>query len=339
VYTLAAKENNEQQQIKSLVYRLAIEEKIFDNKPNNSIAVLENEINQTKSKVLLSILHSLAAQQYHQYFSRNSWRFYNRSKTLNYKKEDIETWNADNFNEAINYHFTKSIEDAGLLQTIAIKDFSNIIIQGNTTNLRPTLFDVLAHEALNYFKSGIYYITKPAYAFTLQNINALLPAEAFIQQQFTHRDSSSHLLLALHLFQQLIALHITDSNKNAFIDVDLERLVWVNTNLINDKKAETYLHTLNNLIKQYSCDRVSQAYYLMASHYNDKGRLYQPFSDTINRYDLVKALSIIKEGLSKYRNSKDEGVSNLLHLQSQIEIKVSVSVQKKLMYPINLSGL
>ena len=127
VYTLAQKQNNYSQQIKSLIYKLALEEKVSTNKPNNNITVLKTEIEKTNNKTVQSILHSLLAQQYNQYFKQNSWRIYNRSNTNNYKKNDIETWNTNDFNTAINYHFKKSIENIEVFQ-VASHDTASAIV-------------------------------------------------------------------------------------------------------------------------------------------------------------------------------------------------------------------
>ncbi|MBS1627703.1 MAG: alpha-2-macroglobulin [Bacteroidetes bacterium] len=330
VYTLAQKQNNYSQQIKSLIYKLALEEKVSTNKPNNNITVLKTEIEKTNNKTVQSILHSLLAQQYNQYFKQNSWRIYNRSNTNNYKKNDIETWNTNDFNTAINYHFKKSIENIEVLKKVPLNNFSAIIIRGNASFLRPTLFDVLAHAALDYFKTGNYYITKPTYTFELKNIKALLPAQQFIKESFTHADSTSHLLLSLQLFQQLIALHLNDENKNALVDVDLERIEWVNSNLVNDNKDDAYVAALQNIIQSYlTTNRTTLAYYLLASYYNNKGRYYEPYGDTTNRYCLVKAISIINNGLLQYTLKNNEGVNNLLNLKSEILSKqLSVTTEK-----------
>jgi TonB-dependent SusC/RagA subfamily outer membrane receptor len=318
LYKKATDKKADAQIIKCLIYRISLEDKIFDNKPNNAINILESEIKNTNNVAAKSILYSLLASRFQQYYNNNRWKYYNRSKTINYKKEDIETWSTDDFGNAITNNFLKSIQPTTALQQINIADYNAVIIKGNAENLRPTLFDLLAHEALNYFKTGDYYLTKPQYPFELKDEKTLAPANVFIQQKFEDKDSSSHLLISLQLFQQLLQFHSNDIDKNAFVDADLERIEWVNQNMTNEKKQSLYKNTVENIIQNNTCNRTSKAYYLLAVIEKNKAEMYQPFNDTTNRLSNVKALQIIEEGLQKF-TTENEGTSYLKQLRYQIK--------------------
>lgn len=327
VYAKAKQLQLQPQIIKCLVYRLSLEDRVFDNKPNNAISILENEIAVTKDEAAKSIIYCLLANRYQQYFNNNRWKYYNRSNTTNFSKADIETWNADDFNEAITKNYLVSIANAFLLKTVKLEDFDAIIIKGNTRKLRPTLFDILMHEALDYFKTGDYYITKPAYAFELKDIKTLSTANEFITEKFESKDSTAHQLIALHLFQDLIDYHINDTDKNAFIHVDIERIQWVNTYLTNAKKEEKYLTALTHLSK-LPFNTAAQANYLLAENKFDKASNYKPFQDTNNRYAFVEALKIIDAALLKF-SDESEGRANLINLKNEIrENKISTQTEK-----------
>lgn len=324
LFRIAKKSENETQIIKCLIYRISLEDIVFDNKPNNAIALLESEIKATNSKVAISILYNLLANRYYQYYNANRYQFYNRSITVAFVKNDIETWNADDFGVAISENFFKSIANISVLKSIDISAYDAIIIKGNARNLRPTLLDLLAHEALDYFKTGDYYLTKPAYAFELTELNTLSDYNVFSKAKFESKDSTSHLIKSLQLFQQLIQFHEHDIDKNALVDVDLERIEWVHNNLNHESKDAAYLKALNNLIA-VKAERVSQAYYLLANYYTQKANTYQPFGDTTQRLSNVKAMQIINEALAKHHQD-DEGVNNLKNLQQQI-LQKSITTQ------------
>jgi len=57
--------------------------------------------------------------------------------------------------------------------------------------LRPTLYDLLAHRALGYFKNDERDITKPVYAFEIKDEKAFAPAKEFASHKFVNKDSSS----------------------------------------------------------------------------------------------------------------------------------------------------
>jgi uncharacterized protein YfaS (alpha-2-macroglobulin family) len=321
---IAAKERKDDiQLIKCLIYRIGLEDAVFDNKPNNAIQLLVSEIATSNNETAKSILHSLLASRYWQYYNTHRWQIYNRSKTAAANKQDIETWNADDFGAAISDNFSKSVANATLLQKVSIADYRTIILEGNATKLRPTLYDVLAHEALDYFKTGDYYLTKPTYAFELKDLHALSDANTFITTTFASNDSTSHLLKSLQLFQQLLEFHSKGADKNALVDVDLERIEWVYQNLIGDK-ATAYLQALTSVI-EIPCERTARAYYILANYYAQLANNYQPFGDTTHRFDKVKALQIIKAGLAKYQQD-DEGVNNLKNLQQSI-LQTSITIQ------------
>lgn len=323
MYVSAKANQDDIQLIKCLIYRISLEDAVFENKPNNAIQLLESEITTTSNEAAKSVLYSLLANRYLQYYNANRWQMYNRSKTTTVNKLDIETWNADDFGAAISENFSKSIANAALLQQVSVADYHAIISKGNATQLRPTLFDLLAHEALDYFKTGDYYLTKPTYAFELKDVLAFSKANTFITTTFTSKDSASHLLKSLQLFQQLLQFHSKDADKNAFADVDLERIEWVNQNLIGDKET-AYVQALTD-VTAISSARTAQAYYLLANHFVQAANNYQPFGDTTQRFGKVKAMQIIKEGLAKYQQD-DEGVNNLKNLQQEI-LNKSITTQ------------
>ncbi|MDI9364012.1 MAG: alpha-2-macroglobulin family protein [Flavobacterium sp.] len=323
LYVIAKANQDDVQLIKCLIYRINLEDAVFDNKPNNAIQLLESEIAASKHEIAKNILYSLLANRYLQYYNANRWQVYNRSKTTTVNKLDIETWNADDFGAAISHFFLKSIANASLLQGVSIAAYDALIFKGNATQLRPTLYDLLAHEALDYFKTGDYYLTKPTYAFELKDVLALSNANTFITTTFTSTDTASHLLKSLQLFQQLLQFHNNDTDKNAFVDVDLERIEWVYKNLIADKET-AYAQALTGVTAIPSA-RTAQAYYLLANHFAQAANNYQPFGDTSKRFGKVKAMKIIKEGLAMYQQD-DDGIYNLENLKQSI-LQKSITTQ------------
>lgn len=331
LYAIAKQQHKDVQIIKCLIYRVGLEDKVFDNKPNNALFILQKEITETTNEAAKSILYSLLANRYWQYYNTNRWQLYNRSKTIGFKKEAIETWSADDFGNAISGNFKRSIISVAILQATKLQPFNAILLKGNATYLRPTLFDVLAHEALDYFKSGDYYLTKPTYAFELKNLAALQPTDIFLNMPIETIDTASHLYVSLQLFKQLLQFHKNDIDKNALVDVDLERIEWVNNNLVNEQKEELYQTTLETIAKTAAA-RASQANYLLAQLYVSKAETYQPFGDTTQRYSKVKALQIIEAALARFKQT-DEGTSNLKNLRNQILQKIITVETEKVNIP------
>lgn len=306
-------------QIKALIYRYNLEESISEKDEFKTIRDLESEINRTSDKTARSILYSLLANKYQQYFNAHRWQYYNRSKTeVSFIKEDLTTWNADDFHTAISKNYKESLEPKELLQKTSLAPYNPIIIKGKDVALRPTLYDLLAHEALDYFKTGETYITKPTYVFALNDANAFSVTETFVKHSFKSKDSTSNLLSALQIFQHLESFHFNDKDKNALTDVNIERLQWVyNTSTVQDKD-KLYKQALENIISTSTASRTAQAYYLLAEIERSKASQYIPYTDTTNRYANVKALEIIEDGLKKFGADKDPAVANMQNLRLQI---------------------
>ena len=326
IYQEATKKKLSSQQIKCLVYRINLEASTAENDPSKSIGILDSVLQKTTDIAIHSLLEGLIAFEYKTYFNQNRWRYYNRSNTINFKKEDINTWTSDDFNAAISQHYLLSLQAPAILQQMSLARFDAIITKGNTRELRPTLYDLLAHEALDYFKSGEAYVTKPTYAFVLDDSKALLPATDFTNAVFTSEDTASHQLITLHIFQQLVAFHQSKNNNPALVDVNLERIEWVNQNGVFGTKSVLYQAALEAITTQYPHQKETlQAWYLLAKIESDKAASYKPFEDTTNRYGYVRAITMIEKVLPD-TSIKCEGAANLRTLLATIKQK-STSIQ------------
>jgi len=324
IYQLAKKENQEAQQIKALIYITGLQQENRENNEEKSIAEFEKEISSAKEPSR-SILNSLLAELYWRYFQNHRWEFYNRTRTSNFKKDDIATWTTEEFVKRTTQHYLHSIENETLLKSTRLDNYDAIILPGNMRHLRPTLFDLLAHRALDYFKSDETDLTKPAYVFEIDQPDAFAPASEFIKLKFPTRDSISLQHKALLLFQRLIAFHLNDTKPDALIDVDIERIEFVNEKGIQQDKEGLYRAALQNLIGKYQNNpSVDQAWYLLAEQLKTNGSNWQPNSDTAHRYDKLRAKEICEKILSKKDSS--EGKVNCFNLLGELN-KKSLSFQ------------
>ena len=201
------------------------------------------------------ILQSVAAEMYWQYLQNNRWKFYNRTNIANVNKEDIATWTLDDLHQKISALYLASIEDEKLLQQTKLGAYDPIIIKGNTRKLRPTLYDLLAHRALDYFENDERDITKPAYAFTISENAAFEPVANFIRHTFETNDSASLHHKALIIFQELLSFHSKDMVPDALMDANLRRLQFVYHHAVMPGKDELYRIALVHLTAQSANNR------------------------------------------------------------------------------------
>ncbi len=318
IYAKAKKENNQVQQIRALVYRTSLNDQLVENSDISNIGDLEKEADSAPEPAK-SILNSIAAGRYWNYLQRNRWKFYNRSNTRGYEKEDISSWNLTDLHARIGALFLASLENADLLKKTSLNNYDPILVKGNMRHLRPTLYDLLVHRAVDYFRNDERNITSPSYRFEISDSNAFDEAGKFVKVKFNTIDTTSLHYRALRLFQDLLRFHQDDKDPSALIDADLERLSFVNANSTHPDKEELYGKSLEAVISKYpDHPSADQASYLLAEWYAGKAAGYSAFGDTTNRYAYVKALEIVKKVVQ--RKDSTEGKINSLNLAARINM-------------------
>ncbi|MBS1920456.1 MAG: alpha-2-macroglobulin [Bacteroidetes bacterium] len=325
IYSTAKKDKQDAQVIKSLLYITNLQSQTRENNNILSIKDFEKEI-LSANQPARSLLQSIVAEMYLGYFNSHRYQLYNRTNTATFQKDDIATWTADDLHKKIGELYLQSIKEEKLLEQTKLEPYDAIINKGNVRHLRPTLFDLLAHRALDYFKSDERDITRPAYAFEINNSSAFDPAADFIKLKFPTKDSASLQQKALLLFQKLIAFHLNDAKPDAFIDVDIERIEFVNQKGVQSNKKELYLGALNHIVHQYENNpAASEAWYLIAEQYNTDANEYKPFGDTTHKFDHIKAKEICERVLQQKDSSEGKVNSyNLLNQINQKDLKFSV---------------
>src|SRR5690606_35631114 len=177
-----------------------------------------------------NILESLLANLYWQYFNQNRWQFYNRTNIDNkVDTVDFRTWDLQTLFDEIHVHYQKSLENGLKLQEAPLTTYDDILIlQKDSKIYRPTLFDFLNQQALEFYKTTETNITKPAYKFEIDNPEFLSDGETFANMSFESKDATSLQLHALKIYQDLICFHLKDKEPFALADINIERLKFVN---------------------------------------------------------------------------------------------------------------
>lgn len=319
IYDLAKKENQEAQIIKAAVYMVNLQVDTRENQQVAGIKELEKEVSESRGAAK-SILTNLLASTYYRYFQDIRWQAYQRTATINFKKDDVSTWSTEDFHRKIASLYLLSIADETLLKQTKLDAFEAIILKGNTRKLRPTLYDLLTQKALLYFASDERDIKKPAYKFEIDKASAFDPAADFIHRKFETKDSASLEFFALQLYQKLIAFHINDPQPDALIDIDLQRLQFVRQKSVHPDTDELYYMSLSHLADQYQqTSAAAQAWYMKALYHEQKGSLFKPGSDTANRFERVKAAEICEKVIKE--NPETEGGINAYNLLNSIKRK------------------
>lgn len=269
-------------------------------------------INDFKAEIAKSsfpernILEGLLANLYWQYFQNNRYKFYNRTKTENkVDTVDFRTWDLKTLFNQIFIHFNNSLQDEKRLQNQDLKKYKALILSSpNSKTFRPTLYDFLAHDALNFYKTSENSITQPSYKFEIDNPDFLNKAEDFVRLEIKSKDSTSLQLHALKLYQDLVEFHLKDSSPVARVDVDIQRLKYIYQSAVFTNKQEALLQTLQEGKERYKDDEVGGLYdFEIADIYFIQSKKYKPKTNPEYRWSAKEAMEICKNVMTQFPKS------------------------------------
>lgn len=328
LYKKAKQKQLHAQVVKCLIYEYTLQNRITEGASDPLLNRIRKELSDTRDETAKAILHSLLAKLYQQYFNNHFWRINDRKKTTGSKQTDLATWGVADFTETIQQHFTQSLENAVLLQQTAVSGYDAVLKRGNARSLRPSLYDLLAHEALDYFTSADQLtfrstVLRPATAFILPGKPALGRLDNFISYRFLTKDSGSYSWNSLRLFQQLLQFHRKDANPNVLLELNTERIEWAYQQTELAGRDTLYANALKEMTDSYPAyTATAQAWYLLARKEADKAATYQPFQDTTGRWGYRKAKEIAEKALSLFSGKEHHsGIGNLQNLLQEIHRK------------------
>ena len=333
IYEEAKKENNAAQLVKAVIHQLKFtdykEEKAFV----KNLTKLRTEA-QTASFPVKPILHSMLGEMYWQYYQNNRYRFNSRTEVQATKEDDIETWSLEKIVDETLTQYKLSLLESEKSKATGIDLYEPILNKGNTIGrkFRPTLYDFLAHRAVDFSGHEEASITRPSYAFELDNPEYFSNATEFARMKFDTKDSTSLKLFALTTLRDLIQFHLSDGDPEALIDVDLERLLFVNRNYVAPDKDALYLKSVQQLEKRFISHPAStRATFLKAQFYAGQAVLYKPVQSEDHKWDYRRAYEICDSARQRFADSY--GSVQCENLQLAIKTKSIKSVIEEVNVP------
>ncbi|MCF8295945.1 MAG: alpha-2-macroglobulin [Saprospiraceae bacterium] len=320
IYEKAKTENNSPEFIKSVLYKMRLKAAYEESHFVKSIAELENEIKATKGSQK-AILQSILAETYWNYYNQNSWKIHQRSETINFDKKDIETWTIKDLVNATVKNYNSSLKNAVELQKISLKDFDLIInSQQNSKKYRPTLYDLLAHRAIDFFTNTVPGITRPADKFDINSEDYFLPWQDFVKIKIDSKDTMSLEYYAIRILKDLMKFHAEQNDVAPLVDVDLKRLQFVKSKSSIEIKDSLYLKALLSLYEKHKGYSIStDVIFKIAEEYKQRGAKYNRLQSDKNRWDYKTAKEYCELAMKNFPES--DGANNCGILLNQIIIR------------------
>lgn len=305
VYLKAKEADNTPQVVKSLLYKLKYKNELEENASQSFLADIDREITESEGP-LQSILYSIKGELVFGYYEKRQYEIRQRSKT-NLKEEDFATWDESKFKEEWRRCYMLSVQNEDELKAVRIHLINDILVQKKDVQrqLRPTLYDFLVHRALDHFiheRNTLYYYEK---TFAFNSPSYFLPSEDFIAFKPSKIDSASPSYNTFILFQKLIKFHLEERNIEPLIDIELQRLSYIEKQYTGDRETWHYRNALQELYNRYSEKPGSASIkFLLANEYYDQGISYTVHSaDQHNKEYLKEADKLCSEIISDYKRT------------------------------------
>ena len=150
----ATKSKNYDEAIKAIAMKISLEGDIQGGKAEEKITRMRAAIAKAPDE-MKPAMDAILANWFWSYFQQNQWRFMNRTQVGGPPGKDITTWDLTQILSEIDTQFQKALAQPDKLKAIPIATYDELLEKGNAPDsYRPTLFDFLAHNAIDFYASG-----------------------------------------------------------------------------------------------------------------------------------------------------------------------------------------
>lgn len=314
--------NNHEQRLKALLFQWKFQQ-IIDEK--SQVAILESLHQEIEQAVFptKNILYMYLASFLESHYNDSYWRISQRTTTEDAALKDYRTWDAKTYAKQIAGFYKKALETSTLLTSKPVGDFSDLLVTVPISRkYKPTLYDVIAHKALAFFKNSKNNL-QPKEAFIVNDANYFEIPKDFYNTPITTLDEDSFLYQSLKIYQELERIHSQRKNKEAFIYNILERFNFVKTHWKGGNTDNTYFKHIQKLQKVYKNHTIdlalAEAYRTLAFQKNADGKFKHP---NFNNKALTLISSIEKNAkniptLIKAKNLKQQILQKQLSWQTE----------------------
>lgn len=330
IYADAVKTGRHGERIKAVMYRTSIQATFQEDSYAETVKLLRDELAKTREPLVKAILESMLAETFLDYYNQQSWVIDERTPLKDFNEPDFSLWDTKRFEAEITLLYRRSLTPVKLLQATPIDDFSAILQKASSSGkYRPTLFDFLAHRALEYFSNRYNFNDADEQSPEYTDPALLSDNQRFLKHAWKPSDTLGRTVNALRIYQELTRFHLADQAPEALIELTVSRLEYARNLAVNlQGKEALFLASLESLSVSY---KESQLYpwlrFKVASWWYRQGDQDEEDDKGENRWHLKTARDICIEAIENGRGR--EGVADCKSLISQIErSRLELTVQE-----------
>ncbi len=204
-------------------------------------AAIEKAPPETKA-----VLQAIQANWTWGFFQQNRWRFAQRTTGATTASDltTIASWDLPTIVGEIRRRFAAALAEPATLQKLPVAEWTALIAPGSMPDAyRPTVWDVIVREALEFATSGERGVVEPEDVFELAaDSPALGTPEQFLawkpEEDPAVTDRGSPLIETARLYRDLLAFHSSAADRTAFFAADLDRILWASGAAVGDDLAQ-----------------------------------------------------------------------------------------------------
>lgn len=199
----------------------------------------------------VAVWHCCMAKLLSNYYDQNRWQIMDRTCVEGEPSVDFNTWDVQTLASQILFHYQKSLENEELLVAIPIQQYKPILDSLVSVEYRPTLYDFLAFQALDFLDETFAEMPVPTIPFDINNGKYWSDNAVFANMVISSPDEMSFSYWTLKIMQSLTKRHLKDQDARALIDVTLRRLNYLAAQSVMDGAREMKLKVLEQMEAKY----------------------------------------------------------------------------------------
>ncbi|MFM7137726.1 MAG: MG2 domain-containing protein, partial [Planctomycetota bacterium] len=274
------------------------------------------------------VLEAIRANWTWGYYQQNRWRYQQRTQGGADARDlaKLSEWDLPAIVREIRTRFATAVGQPGsperkTLQSLPVAEWDALIRKGSMPDAwRPTVWDVVARDALEFAASGERGLMAPEDAFELDvESPALGTLEEFLawrpEADEAVTDKDSPLIEAVALYRGLLVFHGRDADRSALLSADLDRILWASGAAVGEGLEDRKEQALRGFIERAGDhETAALAAFHLASLVQQQG-------------DLVAARTIAAKAAADH--SKSHGGAQCANLVTQIESReLAVSTER-----------
>lgn len=325
IYRNAKNQRNQPEILKAHIYRIRLMSEFEEDYLRKAIELTEAELLQAEFPER-QILHSICGELYMRYFQANRFQILERGIVSSEPSGDISLWDARQILGKATEHFKQSIEPADRLASQKIETFSAILEEKENSRIyRPTLYDFLAHRAIEFLSSAESGITRAADQWKPDSPDYFAPAGEFVRIAIPQPYQHTFSAIILKTYQKLLEIHLRDADPAALIHTDIQRLSFLRRASWLPNVEDLYFDALTALQEKFSTTPHSTLIaFERAVFLNERAQKYQPEQGEQYRWDRRSAVEICQKAVTKFPDSP--GAENCRILLEEMQ-RPSLSLQ------------